>query len=135
MATATLIIVGVFLLICSVIDWKLRVLPSILLTAMLFTVAFLYPQNLWFGIMGLIMAYLLYEADFFSGIADVKVMTMLAFMVSTTNWFFGLVVFTVTYGLFWKVLIKFKIPQEKDIAFIPVLLFVYITLILIGGIN
>ena len=135
MATATLIIVGVFLLICSVIDWKLRVLPSILLTAMLFTVAFLYPQNLWFGIMGLIMAYLLYEADFFSGIADVKVMTMLAFMVSTTNWFFALVIFTVTYGLFWKVLIKFKIPQEKDIAFIPVLLFVYITLILIGGIN
>ena len=77
-----------FLLVVSFIDWKLKVLPSIMLTSMLFAVAFLNPANLWFGIMGFIVAFMLYEADYFSGIADIKVMTTIAFMLSTTSIFF-----------------------------------------------
>ena len=128
-------IVSGFLLICSIIDYRLRVFPSILLTAMLFTVAMLNPQNLWFGIMTFIIAYLLYEADFFSGVADIKIMTMIGFMLSTTNYLFGLILLTVFFGLIWKVLIKWKYPKEKDIAFIPVFLFCYITILILGGFN
>jgi len=129
-----LIVVGLFLLVASIIDWKCRAIPSLLLTAMLFAVAVLNPANLWFGIMTFIMAVLLYEAGFFSGWADIKIMAMLGFMISTTNWLFTLIILTVVFGFVWKTLIKWRLPKEKDCAFIPVFLFCYLTLIMLGGI-
>jgi len=123
-----------FLLIASIIDWKLKLLPSIFLTGMLFAVAVLNPANLWFGIMAFIMAYLLYEADFYSGVADIKIMTMLGFMISSTNYLFLLILLSVFFGFIWKVLIKWRMRKEKDVAFIPVFLFSFITLWILGGI-
>ena len=127
------LVIGLLLLMVSYIDWKLKLLPSILLTAMVFTVAVLNPPNLWFGIMAFIIAYLLYEADFFSGVADIKIMTMIGFMLSTTNHLFGLILLTVIFGLIWKVLIKWRLKHEKDVAFLPVFFFIYLTLFLLGG--
>jgi len=121
-----------FLALVSFIDWKLKVLPSIMLTGMLFVVAFLNPANLWFGIMGFIVAWLLYEADYFSGVADIKIMTIIAFMLSTTNMFLGFVLLTVFFGLVWKILIKWRLKHEKDVAFLPVFFFIYITLMMLG---
>lgn len=128
-------IVLAFLFICSIIDYKFRALPSIMLTAMLFTVACLNPTNLWFGIMAFIIAYLLYEADFFSGIADIKVMTILGFMIHTTNGLFALILLTVIFGFIWKVMIKWRFKKAEDVAFIPVFLFCYIAMILLGSIQ
>ena len=122
-----------FLLVVSLIDWKLKVLPSIMLTGMLFVVAVLNPANLWFGVMGFIVAWLLYEADYFSGIADIKVMTMIAFMLSTTNQFLLFMFLTVFFGLVWKVLIKWRLKHEKEVAFLPVFFFIYVTLMMLGG--
>jgi hypothetical protein len=129
-----LLIIGIFLLIFSIIDWKVKMIPSIFLTAILFVIAFLYPANLWFGLMGFIMAYLLYEADFFSGIADVKVMAMIGLMISTTTWMLIFIGLVVILGLFWKILIKWRMKKEKETAFIPIFLFIYIAMILLGGI-
>lgn len=126
------LIVGIFLLIVSVIDWKLRCIPSIFLTAMLFAVAVLNPANLWFGIMAFIIAYLLMEADFFSGVADLKVMAMLGFIIHSTNGLFALMLLTVIYGFAWKVMVKWRFPKAKDVAFLPVFFFVYITMIILG---
>ena len=123
-----------FLALASLIDWKFKFLPSIMLTGMLFAVAVLNLANLWFGIMVFIVAYLLYEADYFSGIADIKVMTMIGFMLSTTNYLFGFIILTMVFGLVWKVLIKWRLKKEKDVAFIPVFFFIYITLMILGGI-
>ena len=128
-----LILVGVFLLVVSVIDWKFRALPSIFLTAILFVVAVLNPSNLWFGIMTFLVALLLYEADFFSGIADIKVMTTIGFLLTTTNYFFGFILLTVIFGFMWKVFIKWRLPKEKNVAFLPVFLFIYYTLLILGG--
>lgn len=125
-----------FLFMASVIDFKFKLLPSIMLTGMLFAVAVLNPTNLWFGAMTFIIAWLLYEAKYFSGIADVKVMTTIGFMLSTTNYFFTFILLTVMFGVVWKVLLKWrlKLADNDDIAFIPVFLFVYLTLIFLGGI-
>lgn len=129
-----LYVIGIFLLIASIIDWKFKALPSVLLTAMLFTVAIMHPENLWFGVLAFIIAYLLYELNFFSGVADVKIMTMMGFMIPALNWFFALVILTVIFGFVWKVVIKWRLKKEKETAFIPVFLFVYLTMILLGGI-
>ena len=129
-----LITIGALLFIFSIIDWKVGAIPSILLTATLFTIAFLNPANLWFGIMAFIVSLLLYEADYFSGVADIKIMTMLGFMIHTTNWLFALIVLVMVYGFVWKVLIKWRKPKAKEVPFVPVFFFVYITLFLLGGI-
>lgn len=128
-----ILVIGAVLLILSIIDWKFKAIPSIFLTAMLFVVAMLNPTHLWFGAMGFIIAYLLYEADFFSGVADIKIMTLVAFMVSSVTWFFALIILTVVLGLLWKVLIKWRIPKAKDTAFIPVFFFIYVALYILGG--
>ena len=130
-----LLIVGTILLIFSAIDLKFKVLPSVFLTAFIFTVAFLNPANLWFGIMAFIIAYLLYEFDFFSGVADIKIMTMLGFLISTTNYLLLFILLTVIFGFLWKVFIKWRMKDKEDTAFIPVFFFVYITMILLGGIS
>jgi hypothetical protein len=134
---ALLVIVGLFLAIVSVLDLRFRVLPSVLLTTMLFVVAFLNPANLWFGIMSYIIAYLLWEFDFFSGTADIKVMTTLGFMIPTTTWMFVLMFLTVLFGLIWKIIIRFGLKKSKkeDYAFLPVFVFVYLALLILGGIR
>jgi len=123
-----------FLMIISLIDWKFRVLPSVMLTAFLFVVAFLNPANLWFGAMGFIVAWMLYELDYFSGVADIKVMTMIAFMLSTTSIFLGYILLVAFFGFVWKVLIKWRMKKETEVAFIPVFMFIYITLMMLGGV-
>ena len=133
MIQALIYVVLGFLLIASLIDWKIKALPSVFLTAMLFAVAILNPANLWFGIMAFMMGYMLLEADFFSGVADIKIMAMIGFMISTTNYLFGLILLTVTFGFVWKVLIKWRLRKEKDVAFIPVFLFIYLTILILGG--
>jgi hypothetical protein len=132
---AILWIVGGFLVLVGVLDIKWKKVPAVLLTAMLFTVTFLYPANLWFGIVGFIFAWLLYELDFFSGIADIKVTTLLAFMIPTTTWMFVLMFLIVFYGVIWKILLKWKwLHNQKECAFLPVFSFVYLTLIGLGGV-
>jgi len=134
MIPALIWIVAGFLLIASIIDWKVKKIPSIFLTGMIFAVAVLNPANLWFGVMAFIMGYLLMEADFFSGVADLKMITIIGFMISSTNYLFGLVLLTVIFGFLWKVLIKWRLPNEKDVAFVPVFLFIYLTLLFTGGV-
>lgn len=129
-----LLIIGMILLIFSIIDWKVRAIPSIFLTAMLFTVAFLYPANLWFGIMAFIMAYLLYEAEFFGGVADIKIMAMVGFMISTTNWLMLYIGLIMIFGFVWKLVVKLRMRKAKQTAFVPVFLFVYIALYILRGI-
>lgn len=127
-------IIGAILMILSIIDIRVKAIPSIFLTAILFTVVFFNPNNLYFGILTFILAYLLYEADFFSGVADIKTMTILGFMIDKPIWLFALILLTVIFGFIWKVAVKWRSPKEKDFAFIPVFLIIYVTLILLGGI-
>jgi hypothetical protein len=135
--SALILVTGIILLIMSIIDWKFKSLPSILLTGILFVVAFIStstnPMSLNLGILGLIMAYLLYEAGFMGGIADVKVMTMISFMLLNTYWLLASFVLLGVYGLAWKGIVKLRFGKEKEFAFVPVFLFVYISLFLLGG--
>ena len=130
-------IILALLIVVSMIDFKFKAVPSIFLTGILFIVAFLNPANLWFGIIGFIMAILLYEADFFSGYADIKVMTIIAFMLNTTNEMFLFIFLTLLFGVFWKGLwnIRFRAKKRKmpdEFPFLPVFLFCYIVLMFLG---
>ena len=130
-------VVLVFLAIVSIIDWKFRKVPSIFLTGMLFVVAFISisqnPNSLNLGILGFIMAYLLYEADFFGGVADIKVMTMISLMLLNTWYLLGLFVLVGIFGITWKGIVKIRMNKETEFAFLPVFLFIYIAVYMLGG--
>jgi len=130
-----LIIIGMILLIFSIIDYKVKAIPSVFLTAVLFMIAFLNPANLWFGVMAFIMAWMLYELDFFGGIADIKVMTMIGLLISSTGWMLLYIGLIMVFGFAWKMIYKWRMRKAKQCPFVPVFLFVYIAMIILGGIR
>lgn len=135
--SALIWVVLVFLAIVSIIDWKFRAIPSVLLTGMLFVVAFVSifsnPISLNLGILGLIMAYLMYEADFFNGVADIKVMTLISFMLASVYSLFGFFILICIFGITWKGIIKLRLNKETEFAFVPVFFFIFGALMLLGG--
>jgi len=133
-------VVLLFLTVVGVIDWKVRKIPSIFLTGMLFVVAYisiyLNPLALPLGVLGFILGYMLYEADFFGGVADIKVFTMISLMLLD---FYSLIVYVIVvlvFGITWKAIIRIRLHKKKneDFAFLPVFIFVYLAMWLIGGI-
>jgi prepilin signal peptidase PulO-like enzyme (type II secretory pathway) len=127
-------IIAVFLLIISIVDWKYKELPSIILTGMLFVVLALNPLNIFFGLLSLVFALLIYEGDFISGIADIKIITMIGLMITNFAWLSVYTILVLVFGLVWKLIIKKRIKKAKQTAFIPVLFFVFITLWILGGV-
>ena len=130
-------IVAVYLLIIALIDIKYKEIYSTLLTGGIFFVAFLSiannPNALNFGVLGLIMALLLFESGFFNGLGDIKVMILISFMVSSyvnLGFFIALVLI---YGMAWKLMILMKIRKEKQVAFLPVFFFCYLSLMILRG--
>lgn len=126
--------VGIFLVIVAVIDWKAKAIPSILLTGGLFTIIALNQDNIFYGLMAFVLSYLLYEANFFGGVADIKVFTLLGFLIQSFYSFGMFVVFFAIAGVSWKVVYKiiFAKKDENECPFLPAFVFVYFGL-LIGG--
>ena len=131
-------VVGAFLLIIGIIDWKVRKIPSIFLTGFLFAVAIitksLSPNALTIGLLGLTMALLMYEGGFIGGIADIKVIGLISFMIVNPYWLLASFLLIGVYGLAWKSIIKIRLNKETECAFLPVFFFVFVTLVMVGGI-
>lgn len=121
-----------FLVIVSLIDLKWHSVPSILTTGAIFTIAVLYSSNLYFGILGLILGLLLLEADFFRGMADLKMTVMLSFFITSLVGFFYMAVLLMFLGLVYKIIVKTILKKKGEYPFIPVYLATYVTLLLIN---
>ena len=128
------IVLLAYLVLISIIDIKHKELPAPLTTGMLFILLILNPANLIFCVFALVFGLLMLEAEFFSGVADLKVTAMLGLMISDLNVFFMMMILIGLYGIVYKIVLKNILKQKKEIAFIPVLFMVYATLLLIGGI-
>lgn len=120
------------LVIFSVIDWQYRAIPSIFLTGVLFVILALNPSHLFFGILSLAFALLLYEFDYIGGIADIKVIIIIGLMLGTMQSLGFYMILVVIFGFVWKLLIKWRYRRARQTAFIPVFLFVYLALLLLG---
>jgi len=135
-----LIILGLF----SILDIKFKAIPSIYLTGMILVTAvvhFITFENglifLSFGILSFVYAWMLYEGKFFTGIADVKVLTIIGLTITKLPFFFVMMILTVVIGLGYQLFFKFVLKKEdKDlIPFVPALYIVYVILVLLGGVS
>lgn len=127
-------ILTLFLAITSVIDWKYKEIPSIFLTGILLVVLALNPSNIFLGLLSLVFALLIYEADFIGGIADIKIITIIGLTLTNFYWFFVYIILIFLFGIIWKFVYKKRFKKAKIVAFVPVLFFVFLALLMIGGV-
>lgn len=137
------LVILILLAIVSAIDLYTKKIPSVFLTGMIFIVAVVNMYevtfgmiHLSFGILAFIFAWLIYEAGFIGGIADIKIIALIGMMVRTIPTFFimlGLIMFFgMIYKLFWRFILKKE--EKEEIPFLPCLLLVYVLLYVGGGI-
>jgi len=124
------------LIIASILDLKYRAIPSIFLTGLLFIVAILRIENLEFGILALIFAWFIKELlennNLEFGIADIKIMIIIGLMISTINsLLFFLGIFALIQFIYTSIF-SWKFGADRERPFVPCLLIVYISLILLG---
>ena len=131
----------IVLAIISIVDLKFKKIPSILLTGILFVVAMIQlftPSGLAHfhlagGIAFLIIAWLLYEADFIGGLADVKVLVIIGMMINSYPMLLVGVLLTMLFGFAYKLVFRyaFKKKKEEEVPFIPCLFYVYCVLLIV----
>lgn len=133
MSIALLIIIFIFLLIASILDILKKSVPSVFLTSLIFivlslNVAFGFTIN--FGILAFALAYLLFELNFFDGVADIKIMIVLGLLLDSMLSFFILAIFVVLFGFLYKLFFRYVLKKKEgsEIPFIPCLLIVYVTM-------
>jgi len=130
------LLVLAFLIITAFIDLTKKEIPSIMTSGALLVLALLNLHNLTFGILAFIFAIFLLEADFYSGLADVKVVALLGLLISDLSVFL-LFIFLVTFiGVAYKIFIilVFKKNWKDEVPFLPVLVLVYAIMLVISAV-
>jgi len=124
------------LIIASWLDIKYRAIPSVFLTGLLFAVAIIRIDFIQYGILAGLFAWTMKdilsikELEF--GMADIKIMAIIGLMMNTKEMFLLFIgVFAVlqfAYTLVWT----WRIGNDKNRPFVPCLLIVYVTMMIIG---
>lgn len=121
------IVVLILLAIVTAFDLKARRIPSILTTGIIFVISVINIDHMAYGIISFIFAWMLYEADFLEGIADVKMITSLGFMIFNL-WGLVIMVLAVTVvGAIYTSMIK-SFTKIEEIPFMPIIFVAYIGL-------
>ena len=132
-------IVEIILLVCliifSIIDLKVKAIPSIFLTGLIFVLSIVNIGNIQFGIVSLILALLLKESDFIGGMADIKIIVMVGLIISSIQEMMIFTILLMTSGLAYKIVLKYVMKSnEKEIAFIPAITFAYLFFLINQGV-
>lgn len=136
------LIIFVLLGITALIDIKTKKIPSIFLTGIIFLVAMVNMVeitfgliHLAFGILAFIFAYMLYEARFIGGIADIKTLVIIGLLIRSIPSFFLFIILIMVIGFIYKLFFRYVLKKDfkEEIPFILALVFVYIILWFSGG--
>lgn len=127
------IIVLVALLIFSIIDIRFKAIPSVFTTTLLFILAILESDNLRFAIILFVFGLLLYDVGYFNGIADLKAMAIIGFLIPTFNY---LVIFILTFmfiGFLYTLFMRIYIKEKGEMPFIPPIFISYLLFYIFVG--
>ena len=127
------IVVGILFLIIVGFDLKTREIPAIFTTGVIFFIAVINIGHLEFGIISFIFAWMLYEAEFLEGIADVKMITALGLMVFTLHGLIAMVMILAVVGASYTACLK-AFTKIREIPFTPMILITYAGLWIIGAV-
>lgn len=108
-------------------DLKTRKIPSIFTTGIILFIAVININHISYGVIAFIFAWMLYEAEFLDGIADVKLITALGLMIPDVWGIISLVAGITIVGAIYTSMIK-SFTKIKEIPFTPIILAAYIGL-------
>jgi len=134
----SLIILGL-LILASLFDLKYKAVPSVLLTAGIFTALLVNPHNLILGVICLVFALMIRDlidnvAGSEFGLADIKVFVIFGLLLVNVQALFLMIVIFVIFQFAYTVIWRYKIDKKAEMPFVPCLLAVYIALMLLGGV-
>lgn len=132
------VVLGV-LVLASFLDLKYKSVPSVLLSLTIFTTLLLRPDNLLFGVIAFVFAWVIRDlisdvAGMEFGVADIKIMVIIGLLLAN---FTSLIIMLISFSIFqfaYTVIWRWKVAKEGEMPFIPCLLAVYVALLLIGGV-
>lgn len=128
-----LLVLGFLLLVATILDIKFKSVPSVFLTAMMFTTLILRPENLVFGVLAVLLMLIVRElSDEEIGMADFKIMAVLGLLIPTTQAFFSFTLVFVILQACYIGIIRYFAEIEGEIPFIPCLFVVYLASVLSG---
>ena len=136
MITTLTIVFTLLLILFTIMDIKTRAVPSVLLTASIFSLAVLRFENIQYALILGIFGYMLWEfseAEQISfGVADIKIMIMIGFFMTSLLSFAGFMIAFAVGQVFYIFAVR-KWTKMEEIPFIPFLLALWIGG-LVGGI-
>ena len=132
-------IVLAVLIFASYLDLKYKAVPSVFLSGLIFIVLLLRPQNLLYGAILLAFGIMIRDliddvAGLDFGMADLKILVVIGLLFASSHVMF---LFVVVFGIMqfvYTTLWRTKISKDDHIPFIPCLLAVYVTLMILGGV-
>lgn len=125
-------LVGLGLLIMALMDIKENKVYSFLPTSLILLLVIINLPNIYLGILGFIFGWLLYEFDFIRGIADLKIMVIISLTLSSLNSFFIFMGLVVGLGFIYQsIFISILKRENLEVPFVPLLFFVYVTLMML----
>jgi len=127
------------LIIASILDLKYKAIPSVFLTGTLFIVAIMRIENLPFGVLAGIFAWFIKDliSDFNGlnfGRADIKILIIIGFLIPTMNWFLIFIGIFALYQFVYTLVWQWRIKGDIERPFVPCLLAIYVTLMMVGGV-
>lgn len=125
------IVVLVLFLIIVIFDLKTREIPAIFTTGVIFFISVINISQIPYGIIAFVFAWMLYEAEFLDGIADVKMITALGLMLFNLIGLISLVIMISIVGSIYTAGLK-SFTKIKEIPFTPIILLSYIGLWIMG---
>jgi len=132
------VVLGV-LIIASFLDIKYKAVPSVVLTAMIFAVLLLRPDNLLFGVIAFVFAFMIKDllddiAGMSFGVADIKILVIIGLLLANFSGLMIMIICFLFFQFFYTLIWRWKVSKEEEMPFIPCLLAVYIALMLVGSV-
>ena len=121
-----------FLIVFAIFDIWTRKIPSILLTGVLVLLVAVNMSNIGFGILAFLFALLLYEGDFYGGMADVKIISMIGMVIPNIKFFIIFAITLMVLGMGFKLVFYWKNKKtDLEFPFVPVIALTYIILLVL----
>lgn len=127
----TLIVLGFFIIV-SIIDWKFKAVPSVLMSGMMLVVAVVNLVNMPYAIICYLLARLIRDFDRRFGIADIKSTIIIGFMISSVEQFMIFTIMLLGIGVAYTFFMRQVFYKHGSFPYLPVYLITY-TLLLVGG--
>jgi len=132
------LVLGV-LILASYLDLKYKAVPSVFLSGLIFVVLLMRPQNLLFGVIFLVFGIMIKDliddvAGLDFGMADLKILVVIGLMLASSHAVAITVLIFAIMQFAYTTLWRSFISKDDHIPFVPCLLAVYVTLLLMGGV-